>query len=361
MGYPRLAVLAAAIFLFDTITDLEIAVAVFYVIVVLFAVFLFERRGVLLVAAGCAVLTVVSFFLTHHGAPQSGLMNGIISLSAISAATYLGLHIKSAEVAAREAMSQLAHIGRVATFGELTATIAHEVNQPLASIVTNGNACSRWLAAEPPNLDRARRSIDSIVREANRASEIVSRIRDLLKGESRREPIPDINRLVLEVAGLARGEMRRHGVQFRPSLGRDLPSVTGDPVQVQQVLLNLVLNAVEAMQAQPAGPRVLRVLTSPTPDGSVRVSVRNSGPPIDAALRERLFDPFFTTKPDGMGMGLAIARSIVEDHGGRLTVASDPAEGTSFEFDLPPTPLATTATETPPACQAMSLVAEAAR
>jgi signal transduction histidine kinase len=175
------AALAIGIFTIDTLTDLEIAVAVFYVAVVLISVSAFPKRGVMLVSAGCIGLTVLSYILTPTGSPHSGLVNCVISLSAIAATTYLALRIKSAEAAIYEARTQLAHVSRVTALGELTASIAHEVNQPLTAVVTSGNACMRWLAAQPPNLEKARQAVERIVKDASRASEVVGRVRGLAK------------------------------------------------------------------------------------------------------------------------------------------------------------------------------------
>ena len=196
------AVMAIAIFVFDTITDLEIAVAAFYVVVVLVSVTFCQRRGIMLISAGCLTLTLLSYFLTRTGDAQPGLINSLISLTAIAATTYLALKIVAIDTEIQASRERLAHVARVITLGELTASIAHEVNQPLAAVVTNANACSRWLAADPPNLDEATKAIDRIVRDGNRASNVVARVRSLAKRASPDRAWVNLNEVILEVVAI---------------------------------------------------------------------------------------------------------------------------------------------------------------
>jgi PAS domain S-box-containing protein len=242
---------------------------------------------------------------------------------------------KRAESDLREMQAELAHLNRVMTVGELTASIAHEINQPLAAIVMNGNAALRWLALDPPNLAKARDSADLIIRDGDRASEVIARIRALLKKAPPSKSRLDVNEVVLEVVDLARVEMVRNSVRLGVELTGGLPGVQGDRIQLQQVMLNLIANAVEALRAVQDRERALRISSESLNDDAVRIAVSDNGPGIDAQAAKHLFNAFITTKPDGMGMGLAISRSIIEGHGGRLWVDSNEDYGATFQFTLP--------------------------
>jgi signal transduction histidine kinase len=329
------AVLAAVIFVADTVTDLEIAVAVFYVAVVLLSLNFCQTRGVLLVFAGCVALTILSFFLTRTGSPRSGLINCIISISAIGATTYLALKIETAKVAVHEARTQLAHVGRVTALGELTASIAHEVNQPLAAVVTSGNACLRWLAGEPPNLGKARQAVERILRDANRASEVIGRVRGLAKRAAPQKEWFSLNEAILEIVSLTSREVEKNHISLQTQLADDLPLVLGDRIQLQQVMLNLIINAIEALSAAGEGPRQLLVRTAKGASKDVLVAVCDSGTGLNPGKLEELFDAFYTTKRDGMGLGLTISRSIVEAHSGRLWAAPNAPRGAVFQFTIP--------------------------
>jgi signal transduction histidine kinase len=329
------AALALVIFVFDTVTDLEIAVAVFYVVVVLMSVSFCRRRGVVLVSAGCMGLTLLSILLTSTGEPRSGLVNCIISLSAIGATAYLALRIKSAEVAANEARAQLAHIARVTTLGELTASIAHEINQPLAAVVTSGNACLRWLGGQSPNLEKARQAVERIVKDATRASDVIGRIRSLAKRAPPQKGQLSLNDTVVEIVALIRSELDEHAISLATELAADLPPVSGDRIQLQQVLLNLIMNAIEAIAATEQGPRELCISSTRSEAGDVVVAVRDTGIGLDPGRIEHVFEAFHTTKPGGMGMGLSISRSIVEAHGGRVWAVRNEPRGAVFRFSLP--------------------------
>jgi len=328
-----LAVLTAVIFVLDTITNFEIAVAVLYVAIVLIAVQHLGRRQVVMVAAGCMALTMLSFALTRTGSVASGLVNCAISLVAIAVTTYLALRAAAAEAAAREAQAQLAHITRVTMLGELTASIAHELNQPLAAIVLNGNAALRWLAGQPANLDEANKAAERIVRDAVRATDLIKRLRGLTKKAAGKAVRLDLNQTVTETLPLIQNEVSRHRAVLRTELADALPRVQADPVQVQQVILNLIVNALEAMKGEPQ--REVTVLTALGQPGEVLVSIHDSGRGLAAAQPDQIFDPFYTTKPDGMGMGLAISRSIVESHGGRIWAQAGMPRGSTFTFSLP--------------------------
>jgi len=238
-----------------------------------------------------------------------------------------------AEEALLEAQAELARVTRALGMGELVATIAHEVNQPLTAIVTNGNFCSRRLEGATPNLHELRAAITEIVNDGARASAIISRIRALLmKGVPDRTKL-DINQVIQEVARLLRHELTRSRVSLRTDLAPDLPYVLGDRVQLQQVMLNLIMNGIDAMSMITDRPRELLIQSAKHSEG-VLIQVQDSGAGIDPGQADRIFEPFFTDKPEGIGMGLSISRSIVESHGGRLWAVPG-ASGALFEFTLP--------------------------
>jgi PAS domain S-box-containing protein len=255
---------------------------------------------------------------------------------------YVGITIditerKLAEEALRRAQDELARVTRITTMGELTASIAHEVNQPLAAVVTNAEACMRWLAATPPNIGEATAAAQRLVRDGNRASEVIARIRALLaRGETRRSAL-QLDETIREVQDLVRGEVRARGVQLRLACEADLPSISGDRIQLQQVILNLAVNAMEAMAAVANRDRRIVIGAERSGPDEVRVRVSDTGPGLADEHRERVFDAFYTTKTLGMGMGLAIGRSIVEAHGGQLWATPNPDGGETFQFTLPVT------------------------
>ena len=328
--------LAAGIFIADTIANLEIAFPAFYTVVVLLAVRFCKKRGVILVGAGCCALTLLSDLLTAaSGSSGIGFINTTISLLAIATTTYLAVKIESEKAAAYEARSQLAHVGRVTTLGELTASIAHEVNQPLAAAVINGNACMRWLAAEPPDLDEARQAAVRLVKDANRASEIIAQVRALTKSSPPKKDWLQINDIILATVTLTESEILQNQVLLWTELSDDVPPVQGDRVQLQQVILNLILNALEAMNRIPAGPREFIISSAKNDSKGVLITVQDSGIGLAPDNLDLLFNAFYTTKPDGMGMGLAISRSIVEAHGGRIWATPNSPRGAVFQFILP--------------------------
>jgi PAS domain S-box-containing protein len=235
----------------------------------------------------------------------------------------------------REAMMELAHANRVSTLGQLTASIAHEISQPIAAAVTNAQAGLDWLGADPPNLEQVRQTLNYIISDGMRASEVIDRIRGLIKKAPPKRESLEINKAVREVAALTRGEVLKNRVRVRTQLGEDLPPVQADPVQLQQVLLNLFINAIEAMRGVPEGSRELTITTARSGAGSIVVTLRDSGPGLDPKEADRLFEAFFTTKAEGMGMGLAISRSIIAAHGGRLWATANEPRGATFQFTLP--------------------------
>jgi two-component system, LuxR family, sensor kinase FixL len=448
---------ALAVFIVDTVTPLDIAVAVLYVVVVLMAANFFQLRGVILVSMGCLALTVLSFLLVHGFSADDALARCLMSITAIGATTILALKNQSASTALRErarlldlthdtifvrdmknvvtywnraaeelygwsraeavgkdshqllktvfpvplneitdellrtgrwegelihtkrdgtpvtvssrwslehdergravslmetnnditehnkaqealhrAQSELAHINRVMTLGELTASIAHEVNQPLTGVVTNGSASLRLLDYDPPDLAEVRSAIESIISDGMRASQVVQRLRALSKKTDLHMVQLNVNDVINDVIPLVQREIFEHLVALRVKLGAVQPCVIGDRVQVQQVIINLLVNGMEAMADVTGRPRELVIRSSQSGADQVLVEVRDSGNGIDPENAERIFNAFFTTKHDGMGMGLSVCRSIVQAHGGRIWMTPNAGEpGTTFHFTLP--------------------------
>jgi PAS domain S-box-containing protein len=242
---------------------------------------------------------------------------------------------RKAQEALHAAQAELAHASRVATLGELTASIAHEVNQPLAAVISNAAACLRWLDRGAPDLEEARRSVEWIIKDGNRASEVIQRVRALLNKVDTQKVLLDINGVVNEVVVLVQRELLSHRVSLRMELEPALPEVLADRVQLQQVVINLVMNSIEAMQPVADGPRELLIRSHRDEAQQVLVAVKDSGVGVSSENADRLFDAFFTTKSSGMGMGLSICRSIIEAHGGRLSAVDDDGPGATFQFVLP--------------------------
>ncbi|MBZ9605733.1 sensor histidine kinase [Phyllobacterium chamaecytisi] len=279
------AIIAAVVFLLDALTSLDIAIAVLYVLVVLLSLnFATQRR--------------------------------------------------EAENQLRAARTELAHVARVATLGELTVSIAHELNQPLAAVVTNGGAGLRWLKRDVPDLEKVQSSMEGMIADAQRASDIIKNLR-ALSVKAPPKPIHiNLNEVLDETVALVRREIDINQVSLRFDLAADLPEINGDRVQLQQVILNLLLNAIQAMAHVAGNTRKLLIETF-AEEQSALVKIHDNGPGLTPETRKKLFSPFYTTKPDGMGMGLSICRSIVNAHGGSISASSEPGSGTTFEFTIP--------------------------
>ncbi len=448
--------LAVGIFAIDTFTPLGIAVAVFYVIVVLMAARVLPSRGLLLVSAACIALTAISYLVQHGETYGPGLFRALAGLAAIGVTTVLALQNQAAEIELRRradlldvshdaifvrdandvitfwnegakglygwssgealgrtshellktvspapieeimavvlrtgrwegelihtkrdgsritvasrwsaqrddrgrlvailetnnditdqkaaeerlqrAQAELAHVGRVSTLGALTASIAHEVNQPLAAIVTNGEVGLRWLDRDEPDLDEVRAAVSDMVAAAIRASEVIQRLRLLYKKSTPQKARLDLNSLLEGAVALTQSALRSQGMSVRLEPTPSLPRISGDPVQLQQVLVNLVVNGMEAIAAADNDRRELVIRSRQDRARFVTIDVEDSGGGIAPADMERVFDEFFTTKADGMGMGLSICRSIIENHGGELWVSKSSDRGTTFSFSLP--------------------------
>lgn len=326
--------LLGCIFAADTITNFEIAFAVFYIAVILIAIGFLSMRGVVVLALICIVLTVLSLFLTRRGSFESGLFNCLISTCAIGITTYLALKIVAAQAAIYDAQAQFSRMARLTRLGELTASIAHEVNQPLAAVATSADACRRWLDHTPPNVERARQAAERIAAEVKRAGDVIVRVRRLAKsGPPQQEPF-DLNEATVEALGLAEHDIETNSIALGLALADGLPLVMADKIQIQQVISNLVLNAIEAMAGVPSFKRELTVSTSRDGEGNVVLAVADSGTGMKQNTLDHLFEAFWTTKETGMGIGLAISRSIVESHGGRISVVSAHRMGTVVQFSL---------------------------
>lgn len=447
-------VIALATFAIDTLTTLDVAIAVMYGTVVLLTVEFATRRQLLLIGAACILATLASFLVTHGMQPSAGAVaRCVVSLSAIVVTTLLAVRMKTtmltlleqaqlldlthdtvfvrdaaeritywnrgaeelygwpredalgqdthsllrtefpsplpaimaelrrdgrwegelthhrrdgsqvivasrwslqrrgsgfvvletnvditarrrAEDQTRRAQADLAHVGRVATMGELTASIAHEVNQPLAAIVAHGEAALRWLKRPVPELEEVRVGLERMIGDGRRAAEVIQRLRAMArKDDLRRVPL-DLRALIGETLPLVQPEIRHHRVRLRLELA-ELPPVIGDKVQLQQVLINLVMNGIQAMASVADRPRALTIAARPEAGEHIAIEVRDTGPGIAADRLDQLFDAFYSTRPDGMGMGLSICRSIIEAHGGRISAATADGGGASFRIALP--------------------------
>ncbi|WP_225773915.1 sensor histidine kinase [Pseudomonas sp. Marseille-Q5115] len=335
-GFTALLV-ACCIFIVDTATRLDTAVAVLYVAVLLMLANRSSAKTLLWVAAACAGLTLLAFALVHgHPAVDTAAAwaRCIISLAAIGITTLLALRGKRATQALLEAQAQLAHASRVTTLGELAASIAHEVNQPLAAIANNSGAGLRWLQRPRPELAEACESLQRVAEDAHRASEVVARIRALAR---KSEPVRQslcMDALITDTLALIRGELSRHRVRARLGLDTAEARVLADPVQVQQVLINLLINACQAMAG--VAPRARELYIESRVQGPwLSVSIRDGGAGIPASVLPGLFTPFFSTRQDGLGMGLSICRSLIEAQGGRISATNASQGGACFVFRLP--------------------------
>lgn len=448
--------LGVGVFIVDTATPLDIAVAVLYVVVILIAASVLHRRGIMLVAVLCLGLTLFSFLVSHGFSFGPALARCIMSLSAVAITTFLALKNQEsmtvlkeqaslidqshdaifvrdmdntirfwnrgaerlygwsrvevlgktshallqtvfpttpeainqelldtgrwegtlmhttrngarvsvasrwslqrdargrplsvletntditerqrAQEALQQAQANLAHVTRVTTLGELAASIAHEVNQPLAAVVTNGEAGLRWLGRAEPDIDEAKNALHRMIADGKRAGQVIARIRSLARKAPTQMGDLRLSEVIDEVLPLVQRELMRHRVRLRIALGADLPPVVGDRVQLQQVMINLMVNAVQAMDTVTDRPRELSISAERTEEGRVLVAVQDSGVGLDAAMAGQLFDAFYTTKSAGMGMGLSICRSIMEAHGGRIWATPNDGPGATFRFSLP--------------------------
>jgi C4-dicarboxylate-specific signal transduction histidine kinase len=272
--------------------------------------------------------------VTTSGKPRFDAEGRFLGYRGIGTDVTANVRADQAELALHQAQTELAHATRLTTLGQLTASIAHEVNQPLAAIVANGDACMRWLQRDPPDLSKAYDSVQAMIDDGNRASEVVRRIRGLAKYSSPHATLVNVNDVIEEVILLVRREIASSQVAVRLDLAQDLPAVLFDRVQLQQVIINLVVNGIQAMAENDARPRELIIRSSRSSADKVHITVTDTGIGIDADTAKRLFEAFFTTKSTGMGIGLSICRSIIEGKGGRIWATPNDGPGATFQFTL---------------------------
>lgn len=334
----RLALVLAlgVIFIVDTVTDYAVAAPCLYAAVILAASGSLRRRGLLWLAGGCIVLVAVSFAFTRFGALRLGLVNSLIGMLVIVAVTWLVLKMEAAKAVAAQAQAQMLRVARVSTVGELTTSIAHEINQPLAAIASSAEAAERWLAQVPPNVDKAVQTVGRIRADAHRASDVIARVRSLVRGEPPQASAFDLGEALLDVVALSRSDLEQQGIGVQLSAPERLPAVWADRGQVQQVIANLLVNAIDAMAALPPGAtRRIELAVVPLPDQHVRLRVRDHGPGVEPAQLAHLFEAFWTTKKHGLGLGLSLSRTIAQANGGRISAEPALGGGACFLFDLP--------------------------
>jgi PAS domain S-box-containing protein len=278
--------------------------------------------------------TVLGTFAIYYREPRSPTPADHNLIEQITHLASIAIGRERAEERLRQAQADLERVSRVTTMGELTASLAHEVNQPITAAVTNANACVRWLAGDAPNLGEARAAATRIVKDGTRAAEIISRIRRLFKKGAPQSEAVDVNEVIRDMIVLLHSEATRYSISVRTELSAHLPQVMGDRVQLQQVMMNLIMNGIDAMK-DVVGARELAIKSQRAEDEQLLVSVSDTGVGLPQQQADQIFNAFFTTKPDGTGMGLSISRSILESHGGRLWAADNPPRGASFAFTLP--------------------------
>lgn len=326
-----------AIFVADTLTNYEVAAAVLYAVVVLSAERALKSRALRALGIACIGMTVLSFVLTPRGHYHTGLINMGLSAAAIAMVTWLVLRMQRARAAAQAAQARLERIARAQNLSGLTTSIAHEVNQPLAAIVTSGHAGQRWLAQDPPQIDKARQALQRMLGDAERAGSIIARVRSLTRGEPPQASRFDLNASVREIVALSQGRLDDEDIDLQLQLPPDLPAAWADPVQVQQVIGNLLLNALDAMPAAPQARREVHIGTAREGDALV-FTIRDSGIGLAPEVQAHLFDAFWTTKPQGIGIGLSISRTIVEANGGLIWAEPGAGLGAVFRFSVPMAP-----------------------
>jgi C4-dicarboxylate-specific signal transduction histidine kinase len=251
------------------------------------------------------------------------------------ARSQLEIKVSERSAALIQTQAELARLSRVLSMGELTASIAHEISQPITAVVTNGHACLQWLSGSPPNLEKARQSTESIIQDGTRAGVVVARIRALFKKEEPVKNRVDINEVIQELVGFLRHEATSRRISLRTDLTSSLPAVMADRVQLQQVLLNLVMNAMDALSEGSISTKEVVIRSRKQGVSEILIAVEDCGAGINLETADKIFEPFFTTKPHGIGMGLSISRSIVESHQGRLWTSPNPTGGAAFQFTLP--------------------------
>jgi C4-dicarboxylate-specific signal transduction histidine kinase len=277
---------------------------------------------------------VLGTFATYYREPRSPTPQERHVMERITHLASIAIEGERAEEALRQAQAEIARVSRVTTMGELTASLAHEVNQPIAAAITDANTCLRWLAGDIPNLEEAREAAMRVVKDNRRAAEIISRVRLLFKKSAPERDLVDVNEVIREMIVLLRNELAQHSISIRTDFAADCPQVMADRVQLQQVLMNLIMNGIDAMK-DVEGTRELTIQSERAEKEQLLVSVSDTGVGLPPQQTDQIFNAFFTTKLDGTGMGLRISRSIVESHGGRLWAAANSPHGATFCFTLP--------------------------
>lgn len=326
--------LILVIFVADVLTDRVIAVAVLYVVPVLLSLRAFPRNQVMALAAGCVFLTMLGTPLTRSGMTEAGVVNLVISIVAIVTTGYLGLRTLSHEAASHEAREHLRRLSRIGNLGELASSIAHEVNQPLAAIAGSAGACRRWLEATPPDLGKAKESLDRISRDAARAGDVVAGVRRLASRKAATPEWTDMGNLVEQSVAIARAELDRQQIRLDLDLPHEGPMVWGDRVQIQQIILNLLINAIESLGQNGAAERRIHVAVT-RKDRAVALTIADTGAGLSREAAGHLWEPFWTSKEGGVGLGLTISRTIAEAHGGALECRPRGGMGAVFELRLP--------------------------
>ncbi len=327
----------------DTYMEQAVAAAVLYTMVILVALRWLSARSVVLVAAASVALTVLSHVWSLDSASAAGWINAGISVLAIVITACLGLRMQQARAAEHATRERLVHLTRMGNLGALGAAIAHEVNQPLSAIVTSGNACQRWLAQQPPQLERAHQALQRMLDQAVRASNVNNRVRGMARGDAPQLEAVDLDAVVQEMLPLIQARLAARHLQVRWEAPVVLPRVRADSLQLQQVLGNLLLNAADAVEEAvhhwtvPSDPIAVKVFATALPTQQVQLTVQDCGVGLPDAIAEHVFDAFWSTKPHGMGLGLSLCRSMVESMGGRIWAQprSDGTTGAMFFITLP--------------------------
>ena len=289
-----------------------------------------------LVAVGCLAFFFTPPTFSFHVEEEKDVLALIVFLATSIVITGFAAKIRRmSEEELLQTRAELARFGRVAILGELTASIAHELNQPLAGLVSSGDACRRWLSNQPPNIERANQSLNRIIRDADRARMVVDRVRGLAKNSPPQNTAVNVREAVREIILIARGEVERSQIRLETQFAEDVVLIWADRVQFQQVCLNLIVNAIEALRNIETPKKLLLRTERDASDSTTTVTIADTGAGIDPKNLENIFNAFYTTKPDGMGMGLAISRSIVEAHGGQLWASGNVPHGARFQFTIP--------------------------
>lgn len=334
--YQKTTLLAFMITIFacDTTANYEVTVSTFYIVVIIIAAYSLAQHWLMPVTSVCICFTLLSFYLTPKGYYLAGLINMTISLVSIFTIYYLLQKIKTARAVAHKAQTHLLRIARANSVENLTISITHEINQPLAAIITSGSACKHWLSKEPTNLDKALQALERIQADAYRASNIIDRLRNFTKGKPPQKTVFLLNEATQEIRDWSQAEIKRHGIILKVNLAPEDSFVLADRIQIQQVIGNLISNAIDATMLVPAGKREIRI-TSERQNDRILFCIFDTGIGLSAEIQAHLFEPFWTTKEEGIGIGLSISRTLIEANGGHIWAQSNENAGAVFRFSIP--------------------------